>query len=216
MGPIFELTHTLATDVNPVMAADPNVVRSGTETGEHGLGITVQYDSRDVAASPWSGRYAAVTLTSYGGFLGGDHDYQTILLEHRQYHMLGRSGRTLAWQVKSRIATHEVPWPELSLLGTGADLRGYVEGRFRDRVILLGVAEYRHMFVRGDGRLSRHGFVTWVGAGTLGDGPAHLRGIVPSGGAGYRFELQPRSNVRMDVGFGRHSHGIYFNFTEAF
>ena len=72
------------------------------------------------------------------------------------------------------------------------------------------------MFLRGDGRLSRHGFVTWVGAGTLGNDPAHLQGIVPSAGAGYRFELQPRSNVRMDFGIGRHSHGIYFNFTEAF
>jgi hypothetical protein len=35
-------------------------------------------------------------------------------------------------------------------------------------------------------------------------------------GLGYRFELQPRSNVRIDIGFGRNSSGIYFNFTEAF
>jgi hypothetical protein len=216
VGPLVEITSTLATDVNATMAADPNVLRDGTETGERGLGIVVQHDSRDVVASPWSGRFTSITFTAYGQLLASDHTYQTLLLEHRQYHTLGRVGRTLAWQIKSRIATHQVPWSELSLLGTGSDLRGYVEGRFRDRMTLLGVMEYRHMFLRGDGRLSRHGFVTWVGAGTLGNDPAHLQGIVPSAGVGYRFELQPRSNVRMDFGIGRRSHGIYFNFTEAF
>jgi len=33
---------------------------------------------------------------------------------------------------------------------------------------------------------------------------------------GYRFEIQPRSNVRVDFGFGERSSGVYFNFTEAF
>jgi len=210
------LNHTIATEVNPTMAADPTYQRYGPDNYNVGLGGILQYDTRDVAANAYSGMYAAITVTSYGGFLGGDNSYQTVLLDYRHYRSLGRPGRTLAWQVKSRIGAHTVPWSELSLLGTGYDLRGYVEGRFRDRSTLIALAEYRYMFLRSNGRLSRHGFVVWTGAGTLGNDLSHLHGILPNGGVGYRFEVQPRSNVRVDVGFGRASHGVYFNFTEAF
>jgi hypothetical protein len=102
------------------------------------------------------------------------------------------------------------------MLGTGYDLRAYVEGRYRDRSTLVGVAEYRHMFVRSNGELSRHGFVAWAGAGSLGTDMTHLHGIVPAVGVGYRLEVQPRGNGRVDFGFGQASHGIYFNFNEAF
>jgi len=216
IGGVLELNRTLATQVNPTMEADPAYQQYGNENANAGLGIVLQYDSRDVAANAWHGMYAAITATNYGGVLGGDNEYTTILLDYRQYQTIGRLGSTLAWQVKSRIGIHNVPWPELSMLGTGYDLRGYVEGRFRDRMTLLGLAEYRYTFIRSQGRLSRHGFVVWTGGGTLGPDTPHLHGFLPNGGVGYRFEIQPRSNVRVDFGFGERSSGVYFNFTEAF
>ena len=216
IGGAVEWNHTIATEVNPMMAADPAYVVHGPNNRNNGIGGVLQYDSRDVAANAWTGVYAALTAMSFGGFMGGDNVYQTYLLDYRQYLTLGRGGRTLAWQVKSRIAAHDVPWPELSLVGTGYDLRGYVEGRFRDRTTLIALAEYRQMFMRSNGKLSRHGFVAWLGGGALGADLQNLHGIIPNGGLGYRFELQPRSNVRVDVGFGRNSSGVYFNFTEAF
>jgi hypothetical protein len=170
----------------------------------NGIGGVLQYDSRDVAANAWTGTYAALTAMSFGGFMGGNNSYQTYLFDFRKYSPLGRHGRTLAWQIKSRIAAHDVPWTELSLVGTGYDLRGYVEGRFRDRSTLIGLVEYRQMFTRSDGTLSRHGFVVWTGAAALGKDIQNLHGIIPNGGVGYRFEVQPRSNVRIDVGVGRH------------
>jgi len=39
---------------------------------------------------------------------------------------------------------------------------------------------------------------------------------MPNFGVGYRFEVQPRMNVRFDFGVGRDNFGFYFNFTEAF
>jgi hypothetical protein len=60
------------------------------------------------------------------------------------------------------------------------------------------------------------GFVTWIGGGTLGRDPGHLVGVLPNAGAGYRFEIQPRANARLDAGVGRKSSGIYFSFAEAF
>ena len=35
-------------------------------------------------------------------------------------------------------------------------------------------------------------------------------------GVGYRLELQPRMNLRIDFGVGKNSSGLYFNMTEAF
>jgi hypothetical protein len=40
--------------------------------------------------------------------------------------------------------------------------------------------------------------------------------FLPNFGLGYRLEVQPRMNVRLDFGFGRDNFGFYFNFTEAF
>ena len=216
LGATMDLNTTTASEVNPTMAADPYYQRFGPANDNSGFGFVAQYDSRDVAVNAWTGLYLAVTGTFYGRFLGGDDEYQIYLLDYRQYKPLGRKGRTLAWQVKARIGGHDVPWPELSMLGTGYDLRGYVEGRFRDRTTLLALAEYREMFVKSNKQLSRWGYVGWLGGGTLGGDLRSLKGFLPNGGVGLRFELQPRANVRCDVGFGRNSHGIYFNFTEAF
>src|SRR5262245_1712840 len=216
VGGVLDLNHTIATEVNPAMALDSTFRRHGPDNNNAGIGLVVQYDTRDVAANAWRGRYAALTITAYGGWIGGDNQYETYLLDYRQYHTIGREGRTLAWQVKSRITAHGVPWPELSLLGTGYDLRGYLEGRFRDRSTVIGLAEYRHTFLRSNGRLSKHGYVVWAGGGTLGPEASRMKGFLPNGGVGYRLELQPRSNGRVDIGFGRGTTGIYFNFTEAF
>jgi outer membrane protein assembly factor BamA len=216
VGGVLDLNHTIATEVNPYMGQDPTFQQHGPDNYNLGVGLVVQYDTRDVAANAWRGRYAALTITQYGGWLGGDNKYETYLFDFRQYHTLGREGHTLAWQVKSRITAHGVPWPELSLLGTGYDLRGYLEGRFRDRSTLIALAEYRYMFLRSNGRLSRHGVVAWAGGGTLGPEASRLHGFLPNGGVGYRLELQPRANGRVDIGFGRGTTGIYFNFNEAF
>ncbi len=216
IGGTFDLNHTIASDVNPAMAADPYYVRYGPDNKNGGLGVAAQYDSRDVATNAWRGTYVGLTATFYDRRLGAEEQYQVVLLDYRQYKTLGRDGRTLAWQLKARVVAHEAPWPELSMLGTGYDLRAYVEGRFRDRTALSGVTEYRHMFVRDDGRLSRFGFVSWLGAGTLGRDLTHLTGLLPAAGVGLRFQLQPRGNVRCDFGLGKGSYGIYFNFTEAF
>jgi surface antigen Omp85-like protein len=216
VGGTFDLNRTIASDVNPFMAADPAFQHYGSENANLGLGGVVQYDSRDVTANAWRGVYLSLTATSYGGFLGGDNDFQIYLLDYRQYVTLKRPGRTLAWQLKARIGAHGVPWSEMSVLGAGSDLRAYIEGRFRDRATISGLVEYRYMFSRTGRRLSRHGVVVWTGAGSLGSDLATLHGLVPAVGFGYRFELQPRANVRMDIGFGKHSSGIYFNFTEAF
>ena len=119
-----------------------------------------------------------------------------------------------------------MPWAELSQLGSGSDLRGYRQGRYRDRAMIYGIVEYRHQFTSASREtgLSRHGFVAWAGAGTIASSFGSITQVLPNWGVGYRFEVQPRMNVRADIGFGREFldsgnkfvPSVYFNFTEAF
>jgi hypothetical protein len=227
VGPVFDINGTMASDVSPGMAADPYYQQYGPDNQNHGIGAVFQYDTRDIAGNAWKGLYLNAQVLSYGGFLGGDNSYQVYDLDYRQYQPLGRPGKTLAWTVRTRWTAGSVPWAELSLLGSGSDLRGYRQGRYRDKAMLYGIVEYRHQFTsakRATG-LSRHGFVGWVGGGFVGSSPTELGGNwLPNWGIGYRFEVQPRMSVRMDVGFGREFldsgnkfvPSVYFNFTEAF
>jgi hypothetical protein len=104
----------------------------------------------------------------------------------------------------------------MTKLGGSRELRGYIKGQYRDVAGMHFTAEYRHMFLDPQGELSSHGFTTWVASGTIFDGVDNIVKWLPNFGFGYRFEVQPRMNLRIDFGFGRDSTGIYFDFTEAF
>ena len=129
-----------------------------------------------------------------------------------------RPGSTLAWQVKYRTTFGEVPWSELSLVGTPWDLRAYRWGRYRDRTALVALLEYRFMLPFPAESLWSHlGFAGWVGVGALGARSwPDLSQVLPSAGVGLRVELLRRATFRLDVGFGREARAVYFNFLEAF
>jgi hypothetical protein len=81
------------------------------------------------------------------------------------------------------------------------------------------MAEYRYQFSNADGTLKKSGVVGWIGGGSIfgvGNTEETNNKILPNFGIGYRLELQPRMNLRVDMGFGRETMGIYVNFNEAF
>ena len=56
-----------------------------------------------------------------------------------------------------------------------------------------------------------------AGASWLSSGVAHAtEPSLPNVGVGYRFAVQGRLNARVDIGVGRESQALYFNFNEAF
>ena len=220
-GLLFDFNHTIATDLNPVMASDEYIIDNGTAIYNHGLGLDIEYDSRDVPINAYSGVFLNASMTFYGNYLGTDFNYSVLVLDYRQYKTIKREGRTLAWEIKNRMGFGDVPWPEMSQLGTPFDLRGYRWGQYRDRWLSFGILEYRHQFMRKSpdkkGSMhSKHGFVTWVAAGTIFEDFSTIKNWLPNAGLGYRFEVQPRMNVRVDCGFGRDATGFYVSFNEAF
>jgi len=219
-GVDWDVNYTKAENVNPVMAADPAYAAFGPENFNLGLGVIFQYDSRDVPVNAWRGTYFAGRLRWYDKSLGSDNTYRVVDADYRYYLPVGRPGRTVAWQFRTRIAEQDVPWAELSQPGTPFDLRGYRWGRYRDKAMLFMLLEYRHMFTGADGDPGPHGLTAWVGGGSIAPRARDFADWLPNFGLGYRLEVQPRMNLRLDVGFAREPDAwepaIYFNFNEAF
>jgi hypothetical protein len=211
-GVAGDVNETVATELNPRMQQDPHVLRTGTRVLNVGLGPVLEWDTRDVAGDAHTGLYLGGRLLFYPRFLGSTVGWARLKLEYKQFVPVGR-GQTLGWWLWLSWGLWDAPWTDLPSVST---LRGYREGQFRDRLVVSGQIEYRLRFLKGDGTVSRHGMVFFAGAATLGSSFLHLDSALPNAGLGYRFELQPRLNIRADVGFGRDSYGVYLSANEAF
>ena len=91
-------------------------------------------------------------------------------------------------------------------------MRGYYDGRYRDRNLVEAQVELRQKVWR------RNGIALWVGAGNVFHDFNTFRWsqTLPNFGVGYRWEFKKRVNVRLDLGFGRNGSGFIFNINEAF
>jgi outer membrane protein assembly factor BamA len=215
-GILLNYVKTEATEINGLMLEDPAVNAYGTSISGTGLGVLVNYDTRDSKTLPVRGIMAGAEGLFYTDALS-DYEYTVIELDYRQYTPAIREGSVLAWQVNARFGTSRIPWTDMPQLGSMNDLRGYYYGQYRDRSAGYLLVEYRHTFLRkSDLQLSRHGFVFWLGGGSAFDKISSIHSGIFSTGLGYRFQIQPQSNIRLDVGFGTEYVGIYLGFFEAF
>ncbi len=94
-------------------------------------------------------------------------------------------------------------------------MRGYYEGRYRDKFLMLMQLEYRHMFAK------RFGFAVFGGAGNVSEDMLsyNLKDIKYNYGGGlrFRFNEEEKVNLRVDIGIGADGNsGIYFGIEEAF
>jgi len=216
VGLNIDYNSTVVTDPSQGVSQDPDYLKYGPDNLNSGLGLVLRYDSRDIPVNAWRGMYIDLRSTFYSTAFGGDNNYQVYQLDFRKYFQVSRPGKTLALQFKSRIGVGNIPYGEMSQLGTPFDLRGYTWGRYRDMSMIFFIGEYRHMFEKTSGELSKHGMVAWMGTGSIAQDPSGFSNWLPNFGFGYRFEVQPRMNLRIDIGIGRETSGFYFNFNEAF
>ena len=155
--------------------------------------------------------------------LGSDDNFYRFELDYRQYKSLGER-KVIAWTVQTKnVFGKHIPLNKYALSGTPFDLRGYYMGQYRDKSSHLALAEYRQMFNTDRSnwlkRIIHHlGFVAWGGVGFMGPNPGKIEGVLPNAGLGFRIEVQPRMNVRLDFGrnFINKQNLFYFNMTEAF
>lgn len=221
LGGIIDLNQTIASGVNPTMAADPVYIEFGDNNFNSGIGANFFYDSRDMVVNCFKGIFLNISSIFYLTQLGSDNRYVVSTLDYRQYKSLFTTRSTLAWTIKSNFGIGDIPYGEMPTLGSSHDLRGYLTGQYRDKTSIFGLIEYRYMFSRepveqGFKLLKRTGLVFWIGGGFLGDQPNDWKDFLPNAGLGLRIEIQPRMNLRFDYGFGVESMGFYLSVNEAF
>jgi hypothetical protein len=206
-----------ATALADLMIEDEYITKNGANISNTGIGLAIYYDSRDVSSYPYKEVYLNLDGLFYDESFSGDYNYQIICLDYRQYQSIIRNGSLLAWQIKSRLGFNDVPWNDMSHPGSVYDLKGYYTGQFRDKSMIYVLLEYRHTFNRRySDELSRHGLVYWIGGGSVFPDLKSVDKAILSTGLGYRFELQPRINLQIDIGFGTEYVGIYLGFNESF
>jgi len=216
LGGNFDFNYTKGSEACIGVSSDPYYMEYNDKPFNGGLGPVFQYDSRDVPVNAWGGNFVELSATFYGGYMGSQNNYQVYNIDLRKYFQIKRPGRTIAVQLRGRFGKGDVPYGEMSQPGSPFDLRGYTWGRYRDESMFYSIAEYRHMFLKKNGDVGSHGIVFWLGAGTLGDTVGEFEDWLPNIGLGYRLQVQPRMNLRLDFGFGTENRGFYFNFNEAY
>lgn len=177
-----------------------------------GIGVTLQYDSRDFIPAPERGSYLMVKQVIYPKGTGncGRTLYKTTATAD-YYQRLWR-GAVLATDLFGEFNSSGTPWCMLAELGGGYRMRGYYQGRYIDNNIITCQIEYRQRIWR------RIGCAVWGGAGNVFPSFGRFRWgqTLPNYGLGFRWEFKHRVNVRVDYGFGRKTGGLVFNINEAF
>lgn len=207
MGPLaqFDYIHGRDFDKPWLWRDEP------TRTFNLGVGFCMRLDTRDFLTNAFRGIYLDVTQRFNPRFLGNKQAFSMTEVTAASYNPAWK-GATIATRIHGRAMYGNVPWGLLSTIGGANTMRGYFEGRYRDKCELDATVELRQHVWR------RNGFVVWLGAGTVFPAFDKLRwrSVLPNYGIGYRWEFKQRVNVRLDLGFGKHSPGFVFSINEAF
>jgi outer membrane protein assembly factor BamA len=178
-----------------------------------GAGVLFTFDTRNNAYSPSAGSFAEINLTRFAPAMGSDFDFTNYTLDLRKFFSVGRN-RVLGLQSFTRFNQGHTPIRYLSMLGGSEMMRGYYKGRFADRNLIAFQSEIRQYL------FWRLGVAAFVSAGQVGRvlNDFGLNDFHLGGGGGLRLMLQEKEklNLRVDVGFGKNSSGVYVIMKEAF
>lgn len=177
-----------------------------------GIGVSLQYDSRDFIPNPFSGVYINLRETFFPSAFGSNRSFSRTTFTADWYRHVWRGGTIALDGYMEYNIGREIPWCQMAQLGGGYRMRGYYEGRYRDKAMIEVQAELRQRIY------NRNGIALWVGAGNVFPdfGEFRWRRTLPNYGIGYRWEFKHRVNIRIDYGRGKHGGAINFNVNEAF
>ncbi len=177
-----------------------------------GIGLIVEYDSRDFIPNPFRGAYVGFQEIFFPKPLGntGRSLWRTTFTAD-WYRLLWKGG-VLAADLYAEFNSEGTPWPMLARLGGSYRMRGYYQGRYTDNDLITVQVELRQRIWR------RIGCTVWAGAGNVFPRLSRYdwSETLPNYGIGLRWELKKRTNVRFDYGFGRNTGGFLLNINEAF
>ncbi len=210
----YSLDNVDITNVDP-----SGLLHLGTITGSSGgkassLGLTLKYDNRDNLFYPTKGYFAEFYVQANDQWTGSDFNYLKSSIDLSAYYS-NSFHHTLCLNFNATSETGNPPFYDLSLLGGSRKMRGFYEGRFRDKDLVAAQAEYRMpLFWRiGSAVFVSSGYV----AGKLTD--LQITQLHLSYGAGLRYTIDRKQkiNLRLDYGLTNNGeNGVYVLISEAF
>lgn len=179
----------------------------------YGPGII--YDARNLNTYTTAGVYVNMNA---GLVNAPDYNGKYFNLDARQFNPLTKK-LVLAFQLQYQaISGKQVPFYLLQRFGNDEMMRGYYNGRYRDKNLAALQAELRY-------RLSdRLAIVGFGGTGTVFQNEFKLQALKPNYGGGFRyfFDVEKGLGVRLDYGIGEkrmseeRQTGFYLSLSEAF
>lgn len=211
-GFILEYNNTQIVDIqeNEFLI---NQTVAGFKGGQlFGVGFNLVWDGRDHIFYPTSGHYQYIKSIVYPD--PSDYIFTSIEIDVRYYKKLFKN-QVLATNLYFKSVSSNAPFYKLPALGGQHRMRGYFEGRYRDRTYMTLQTEYRQFFSK------RIGFVAFAGLGDVGSEITSLKfkelKYSLGGGLRYLFNKKEHVNLRVDIGIGKDGNtGIYFGIEEAF
>ena len=178
-------------------------------------GLQAEYDTRNDDYWPIHGSLAQLKANFFTTALGGARDFQRYSASWSWYGPLHGDRLILATNLNACGAPGDAPFYGLCAIGTGRfALRGYTQGRYRDRYMTTVQAELRGHTT------GRFGAVLFGGFGQVAPttGDIFSAQALPAGGAGLRYQLARRypMHLRLDYAWGRDGGLLYFAVSEAF
>jgi len=197
---------------NPYLGDTTLVGREGGLTS--GIGLALSWDTRDNNFSPSSGGYYEIYASNFFDFLGSNFEYSKSVIDLRHYFNPTLS-HVIALQAYMLRETDTPPFYDLGLLGGSKMMRGYITGRYRDKTYYVLQSEYRMPNL-----VWRFGLILFGGIGDVASSVDNITisTVKPTYGFGIRFRIDEleKVEIRMDVGFGKGTNGIYFDINQAF
>ncbi len=152
--------------------------------------------------------------------VGSNNDYKGgyLNVEITQYNALGKRFM-LGFDMQSQFLTgSQSPFYLMPSLGSDELMRGYYNGRYRDRNLIAAQTELRYRFS------DRLGLAGFAGTGTVYNSSFSFADLKPNYGGGIRyfFDVEKGLTIRMDYGIGQklpneqRQSGFYLSLGESF
>ncbi len=212
----FEMEHNEMVEVQPGGLLERRNIHGSSGGTAVGLGVTLLHDTRNHSFFPSKGGQIDLALERFDRRLGSDYNFYRMTVDMRRYvQILPR--HILAFQAYTCMLTGDPPFqifPVIGKIGEHNLMRGYYQGRFRDKNSYVLQGEYRLPL------LGRFGLAVFGALGEVASEPVgfNITGIHYTYGAGLRVRLSrnEKINLRMDFGVGAKSNGFYLTIGEAF
>lgn len=182
------------------------------QTDAIGPGLRLLYDTRDNPFYPRKGTWVDASWWFAVQSGGGSADFSQLEIDARRYYSLSQQV-ILGLNAYSVLSSNQPGLAAMPRLGGQFKLRGYYEGRYIDKNLVVVQAELRFPI------WWRFGGVLFAGVGDVGSSLPTFSKPKAAAGFGLRVLLDKADylNLRLDFGINRdNDQSGYFTFKEAF